>query len=58
MAENTKENTIIKSKPIYQRLEFIEKIKPRNVSKLEYQERSKYSLIGRGEVLKVIIKIL
>ena len=49
MAENTKENTIIKSKPIYQRLEFLEKrSKPRNVSKLEYQERSKYSLIGRG----------
>lgn len=41
------------SYPNYQKLKFIERrSKPRKVNKKEYEERAKYSILGRGKILE------
>lgn len=53
MAEKKNQINIVKAEPNYQKLDFIEKrSKPRKVSSIEYQERSKYALLGRGNSLQ------
>ena len=42
------------SYPNYQKLKFIERrSKPRKVNKKEYEERAKYSILGRGKILRI-----